>query len=160
VCERRERLLERLVDLGLVVWGNAWSSRGTGLKLRGCVREAKDVVGPDLLSLYRSSVIMLNILRDPFISPPSILSLQAFSIPSTGACMLTDWVEELEEAYDPEREVIAFRSADELVEKAQRYSRDREAARRVGEAGRRRCEAHHSLASRARTVLDLVDAVR
>ncbi len=160
VCERREKLLERLVDLGLVVWGSAWSSRRISRSLKGCIREKKDVIGADLLALYRSSVTVLNILRDPFMSPPSILSLQAFSIPSAGACMLTDWVEELEEAYDPDREVVAFRSTDELIEKARQYSRDRLAARRVGEAGRRRCEADHSLERRARTILDFVDEVR
>jgi glycosyltransferase involved in cell wall biosynthesis len=160
VCERREKLLEGLVDLGLVVWGSAWSNKTISRSLKGCVREGKDAIGPDLLALYRSSAVVLNILRDPFVSPPSILSLQAFSIPSTGACMLTDWVEELEDAYDPDREVISFRSTDELVEKARRYSTDREAARRVAAAGRRRCEADHSLGKRAQSILDLVDAVR
>jgi glycosyltransferase involved in cell wall biosynthesis len=160
VSKRREALLERLVDCGLAVWGEDWGSRNVGGRIKGCLREKGDVVGEDVVALYRSSDVVLNILRDPFMSPPSILSVQAFTIPATGACLLSDWVEELEDAFEPDREVLAFSSADELVEKANRYTRDRAACRQVGEAGRRRCEADHSLTARARRILELSNAVR
>jgi glycosyltransferase involved in cell wall biosynthesis len=155
-CPRRAALLVRIADMGLVLWGQRWSrnneeSRG----LRRCVREDGDILGKDLVSLYRSSGVMLNILQQTFALQRTILSLQAFSIPSTETCLLTDWAEELDEAFEPEKEVAVFRSPDEFVEKARRYSQDQAAARALGEAGRRRCVAHHSLQARARQILDL-----
>jgi len=157
-CPRRANLLERIADMGLVIWGHRWSRHTAHAeKLRSCVREEGDILGLDLVSLYRSTGVMLNILQQPFAVQPTILSLQAFSIPSTETCLLTDWTQELEEAFEPDKEVAVFRSEDELVEKAQRYLRDKAAARAVGKAGRRRCMADHSLTARARRIVELAE---
>lgn len=34
-----------------------------------------------------------------------------------GACLVTDWKENLHEMFEPEKEVVTYRSADEMVEK-------------------------------------------
>jgi hypothetical protein len=155
-CPRRASLLEGLTDMGLALWGHRWSRPGSGTeKLRSCVREEGDILGEDLVSLYRSTNIMLNILQQPMTAQPTILSLQVFSVPSTETCLLTDWTEELEDAFEPDKEVVVFRSPEELTEKAGRYATDATAAKAIGKAGRRRCVADHSLTTRAKQILEM-----
>lgn len=155
--DRRAEYLEAVADLGLALWGKRWRERKWRTeRLRGCVRGRKDIIGEDLIKVYRSSDVVLNILRLLHAATPSMLSLQVFSVPATGTCLLTEWLEELGEAFEPDREVLSFRSSGEMRELAQRYTKDTALARRIGEAGRRRCAAEHSHAQRAGTILKLV----
>jgi len=159
--ERRIRLLAPLANQGLMVWGERWrkvASREPAF--RGCLGFRRNIVGDEVLALYRSADVVLNISREPFTEPPNTLNLQVFHVPATGGCLLTEWVEELPEAFEPDREIVSFRGPEELEEKAERYGRDRTAARRIGEAGRRRCEAEHSLRHRATQLLSLLAEVR
>ena len=152
---RRAKLLDSIATEGLAVWGRRWSKKPyqNNKKLLSCVREKKNVIGMDLMKLYNATTLMVNILREPFVEVPTIMSLQVFAVPASRVCLLTEWVEEIEDAFEPDVQLLTFRNPEEFQEKARRYSKDPSAARRIGEAGRRRCLAEHTHAHRAEHLL-------
>lgn len=159
--ERRARFLEPLAGEGLVVWGSRWGKRPwSGRAFHACRREGGNIEGEEVVALYRAAGVVLNVSREPFADPPTTMNLQVFHVPAAGGCLLTERVEELEEAFEPDREVLTFQGPEAFVEKAQRYGRDRDACRRIGEAGRRRCEAEHSLHARAGRIIEYLKDVK
>lgn len=152
---RRIRLLEGICELDLHLWGRRWSKKRecASPRLRTLVRSSRDVIGEEVVKIYAATDLFVNILREPLNDPPTILSLQAFCVPSTGTCLLTEWVEELEEAFEPGKELLSFRTEQEFHELAKKLYRDRAAAKAIGQAGRRRCQAHHTHAMRATQLL-------
>ncbi len=155
---RRAAHLETVAQDGLALWGRRWSKGPFrhNRRLRGCVREKNDIHGPDLVKLYNAAQVVTNILREPFSTPPTIMSLQVFAVPASGVCLLTEWVEEIEEAFEPGEELLTFRSPEEFREKARRYAVDPRTARRIGEAGRKRCLSQHTHTLRAREFIRLL----
>jgi spore maturation protein CgeB len=159
--QRRVEHLQALAGRDLVVWGARWSRRPWDTALpEARRRERGNVVGEELVAIYRASTVVLNISREDFVDPPTTLNLHVFHGPASGACLLTEWVEELEEAFDPGTELLVYRGVDEFRELALRYASDVEAARRIGRAGRRRCEAEHGLLHRAASIAGFVDEIR
>lgn len=152
---RRAEMLAPLAGAGLALWGDRWSRREYGA-LAKCVREEADLLGADLAAMYRATTVVVSVLRAPFAAMRSTILTRNFFAPASGACLLAEWVEELGDAFDVGGEVLAFRTPEDLVEQALRFSRDRAAAGRIGAAGRRRCEAEHTLAHRARALLAML----
>ncbi len=157
---RRANYLEALADAGfekeLVVWGDRWTKDPSWQRLSACSREKWNIQGEEVTQLYQSARIILNISREAFTSPPNTLNLQVFHVPAAGGCVLTEWVEELEEAFDIGRELLCFRSKEEFVEVASRYRSQPDRLREIGEAGRKRCAAQHTLRQRAERIIALV----
>jgi len=151
--KRRMAYLEPVIDQGLVVWGKRWSQKPNPA-FQSCVREAENVIGEEVNLLYNASNTVLNILqRDAFRDQNTILSLQVFAVPASQSCLITEWVEELEDAFDVGQELLAFKSADELKALVGQYAQDTTAAVRIGENGRRRCLAEHTHCHRAKQLL-------
>jgi spore maturation protein CgeB len=154
-------LLAPLAEKGLLVWGKRWSKKPwKSDSFKPCIRDKQNIEGDEVVACYRATDVLVNISREPFVDPPTTLNLQVFHVPATGTCLLTEKVVELEDAFELEKEVLAFKSPEELVEKALKYSRDLDAAQRIAEAGRRRCEAEHSMAHRAKKLLAYYNEVR
>ncbi len=87
----------------------------------------------------------------------TILSLQNFAVPSSGACILTEYVEELPEAFVPGEEVLIFRNKEELREQAQRCIREPGLAGKIGKAARKRCLAEHTHEKRVDTLMGFIN---
>jgi hypothetical protein len=160
---RRAAYLESIVDAQPGIWGARWSTeapyRGNAL-LRPLVRGEADIVGEDLVKAYCASGVVVNILREPFRDASTIMNLQVFSVPAAEGCLVTEWVEEIEAAFEPGAELLTYRTLEEFGELVRRYTREREAARRIAAAGRRRCLAEHDHRHRAQALLALVGEAR
>ena len=155
---RRVRMLGEIADLGLSLWGRCWSrsKECNNADLWNCNRVKKDIIGEDVVKIYNASGLSVNILREPLNDPPTIMSLQVFTVPASGTCLLTEWVEELEEMFEPGKELLTFRNADELKELTKKYTRDVAAARQIGMVGRKRCIAEHTHEKRAEYIMKSV----
>ncbi|MBT5228982.1 MAG: glycosyltransferase [Methylococcales bacterium] len=150
---RRERYLEPLIDKGLTVWGGRWSN-GKHPKFESCVKDKKNIIGADLNDLYNATDIVLNILqRDAFSEQNTILSLQVFAIPASGSCLITEWVEELDAAFDVGEEVLTYRSADELYEHVETLQSNPSRIKALASNSRARCVSDHTHAQRSKTLL-------
>lgn len=155
---RRVRMFNSVADQGLVLWGRRWSrAKECPVEaLRKATRSTKDIIGDNVVKIYSSSDIMLNILREPLNDPPTIMSLQVFLVPASGTCLLTEWVEELEEAFEPGKELLVFKSEEELKELVLKYSADKKQIMKIGENGRQRCLRDHTHEKRATQLLGFI----
>jgi spore maturation protein CgeB len=119
-------------------------------------RAHKPVFGLAMYQLLHDSRITLNTHID--ISPRSASNMRLYEATGVGACLLTDWKDNLAELFEPEREVVTYRSADECVEKV-RYLLDHEPERlAIAAAGQRRTLRDHTFTQRAALLHEIVSA--
>lgn len=111
------------------------------------------------LAMYQGlhdSRIALNTHID--VSSLSASNMRLYEATGVGTCLLTDWKANLHELFEPDVEVVAYRSADECVEKA-RYLLDHESERQaIAAAGQRRTLGDHTVAQRVAQIVDIIAA--
>jgi len=101
----------------------------------------------------RAGRVALNTHID--ISTHSASNMRLFEATGVGTCLLTDSKENLRELFEPDAEVVAYRDADECVEKVKHLLGHDSARRSIAAAGQRRTLREHTFASRAA----LIDAI-
>lgn len=141
----------------LRIYGRKWSDPAIAVpeRLRRCAY-GEDVHDEALLAAISGCSVFVNILQDQYKDLKTLMNLQTFMVPACRSCLVTEYVEELPEAFEPGREVAAFKSPEEFRELTARYSRDAAAASAIAEAGFRRCMADHTLDIRAAQMLKLI----
>jgi glycosyltransferase involved in cell wall biosynthesis len=76
-------------------------------------------------------------------------NMRLYEATGVGTCLLTDWKDNLPQLFEPETEVVTYRSPAEAVEKA-RYLLDHDEQRQaIAAAGQRRTLRDHTIAQRA-----------
>jgi spore maturation protein CgeB len=75
--------------------------------------------------------------------------MRMYEATGMGACLVTDWKSNLQELFEPEVEVVTYRSAAECVEKVDWLLAHPSEIVRIGEAGRRRTLRSHTYNHRA-----------
>ncbi|MGH9881418.1 MAG: glycosyltransferase family protein, partial [Pyrinomonadaceae bacterium] len=76
--------------------------------------------------------------------------LRDFEAPMCRTCYLTEYTDELAEFYELEKEIVTYRSPEELVNKTRYYLAHAEEAERIREAGYQRALRDHTWAQRFR----------
>jgi spore maturation protein CgeB len=80
------------------------------------------------------------------ISPRSASNMRLFEATGIGTCLLTDWKANESELFEPDVEMVSYRSSEECIEKV-RYLLDHEdERRRIALAGQRRTLSCHTFA--------------
>ena len=97
----------------------------------------------ELSPVFASALINLNCT--PW---PRSCHHRVFQTTACRALCVTDWRDDAAKLYEPDHEVVYFRSLAELPEIVDRFTADPGAARRIAEAGYRRFNAHHTAAHR------------
>ncbi|HEU6438606.1 MAG TPA: glycosyltransferase [Nitratidesulfovibrio sp.] len=79
---------------------------------------------------------------------------RVFDVPATGSFVLTDWRDQIENLFEPGREVICYAEPEEADELLRRYLDHPEERARVVAAARRRILSEHTYEHRLRALLD------
>ena len=128
VYRERPALIQRLRDAGLKVL-----VRGTGWPEGRAKPE-------EMIAIFNQSRVNLNLSDPPkYVNrfkrllgrrqPPKQIKGRNFEIPGCGGFLLTDLAENLEEYFEPGKEIGVFEGPDDLVEKVRYYlSREQERA--------------------------------
>lgn len=111
--------------------------------------------GIEMYRVFRASRIALNRHIDAAAGHSN--NLRLYDTTGTGCLLLTDHGSNLAELFEPGREVVTYRSADELVAQIRRYLADDDARHEIAAAGQRRTLAEHSWPVRMREYLELVE---
>lgn len=111
----------------------------------------------EVILLYSQSHISLGFLEvydrhDPTQPVLKHLHLRDFEAPMCGALYCTGYLEELESFFVPDREVIAYRCSEELVDKVRFYLAHPSEAAKIREAGRKRALSEHTYQARYRSL--------
>ena len=99
----------------------------------------------DLAPYYRSSAVNLNVTS---LQMKTAVNQRVFDCPAAGGFLITDAQEDLDELFEPEREVVTFSSLEELREKTAYYLAHEEERRGIVERAQRRITADHTHAHR------------
>jgi spore maturation protein CgeB len=113
----------------------------------------------DMIQVFSESRINLNLSnasvrrsrRRFWHSPPrrtEQIKGRNFEIPGCGGFQLSGDADDLRSCFEPDREIVIFRSDGELTDAVGRYLRDDDQRRAVAEAGYRRTIAEHTYAHR------------
>jgi spore maturation protein CgeB len=95
----------------------------------------------------------LNITRAAMAEMGYCPSGRLFEAAACSTAMVSDWWEGLDEFFEPDREIIIARSADEVI---RALSRPRAELQAIGEAARARALRDHTARERAQTLVDLL----
>lgn len=113
--------------------------------------------GLAMFQKLRESKIAFNNHID--ISNASASNIRLYEATGVGACLLTDWKENLPELFEPETEVVTYRSVEECVEKVE-YLLDHEGERQaIAASGQRRTLRDHTFTQRAAQLDRLIRSV-
>lgn len=105
--------------------------------------------------LHDSRVVLNNHID---LSSNNASNMRLFEATGVGTCLLTDWKDNLSRLYEPDYEVVTYRSPAEAAEKA-RYLLDHEEERRkIAEAGQQRTLRDHTVFQRAQQIDALIRA--
>ena len=79
-----------------------------------------------------------------------------FEAADCGAFQIADWKPGLAELFEPEREIVTFRTRDELKEKVDYYLAHAEERREIADRAYRRAHREHTYEIRLRKMFDVL----
>jgi spore maturation protein CgeB len=154
--DHRDQVLANLLKqlrspIDLKIWGYQWE------------RTPFDILRPhiaggalneeEMVKAFNAAKIVLNLQPTQLITG---VNFKTHEISGSGAFQLTDFKEEVAEMYEPGKEIVVFRSPEEIPELVERYLRDEKERRRIAEASQKRAYNDHTLEKRARKLLEIV----
>lgn len=140
---------EALAKLPVVGGAARWPSLPPKVgipELKGVLRPS--VFGLEMFRTLQRSKLSFNSHID--LSPRSASNMRMFEATGVGSCLVTDWKENIQDLFEPDREVVTYRSADECIEKVQwllEHPADRQA---IAKAGQARTLREHTIPHRAK----------
>jgi len=106
------------------------------------------------LSISSSSARNTGLLRHPV----HVINLRSFEIPMCGGLQITEFNPELASYFDEDKEIVFYRSLEELKEKAKFYCSEKNSALRIKmkAAARRRAENEHTWNARFDRIFEIL----
>ncbi len=120
-------------------------------------RTHSPIFGIEMFQKLRDALVVFNNHID--ISPVSASNMRLFETTGVGACLLTDWRENLSELFEPDKEVLTYRSAAECVEKVNYILEHEDERRSIAAAGQLRTLREHTFDNRAARIDEIIRGV-
>ncbi|MEW6441344.1 MAG: glycosyltransferase [bacterium] len=105
----------------------------------------------DLPFFYNGVAVNLNATS---LQMEQAVNQRVFDVPACGAFLLTDHQQAIEELFEAGAEIVTYREAEEIAEKADYYLRRPEARCRVAALGRKRVLLEHTYGQRVKTIVE------
>ena len=115
-------------------------------KLEGKMHPA--VYGLDMFQVLADSNIAFNHNSNE-VSEKYATNIRMFEATGVGTCLLTDWKEHISDFFEPDKEIVTYRSAEECVEKAKWLLDNPEDRERIAKAGQEKTLREHTFEKRA-----------
>lgn len=103
--------------------------------------------GLDLYRLMKNTTVTLNCHID--VSPRTANNMRLYEATGVGTCLLTDWKENISDLFEPETEVVTYKSVGECIEKAKWLVTHPEEAKKIGLNAQKKTLSRHTWKSRA-----------
>ncbi len=152
----RERLtfLETVADnVDLAVWGDGVDRLSAESPLRK--GHHGGAWGPAMFDILRRSQLTLN--RHIDVSENYANNMRLFEATGMGACLVTDWKENLADLFEPGKEVVTYRSTEECIDLVRYFSRHDAEREKIAMAGQARCHNEHNYEKRMGELLALLE---
>jgi spore maturation protein CgeB len=148
----RERFVKALSGYPVRLWGRGWSGADDPA-IRAAAGPA--VFGHEKLLVYAATTLSLN-HHHPMNDIVGV-NTRAFELAAAGACQVVDLKRDLQHLFKPGEEVVGYRNLGELRRQLDHYLANPDEARAIGENGRRRALADHTLRHRIDEMLATVN---
>lgn len=79
-----------------------------------------------------------------------------FEATGLGSCLVTDWKDNISDLFEPEREVITYKSLDECITKIKWLLNNPSEAEKIGKAGQVRTLRDHTIENRVNRINELL----
>ena len=135
----------------LRIWGPGLGSLSSGSPIRKCY--VGQAWGLEMYQLLHKSKIVFNHHGDV---APWANNLRLFEATGVGALLVTDWKENLQEMFEPGKEVVAYRGLEECAELVSTYLEREEARASIADAGQRRTLREHTYYQRMEEFVEIV----
>jgi spore maturation protein CgeB len=140
----------------LKLWGNLPQSLPASSPLRRCFQG--EVWGADMYQVIRRSRITLNSHID--LAGREAGNMRLFEATGVGAFLLTDFKDNLDTLFAPNREVAVWRSIDECLKVIDHYLGEDNCRAKIAHAGQVRTMAQHTYRRRTAEILGFVAGMR
>ncbi|MBF0417264.1 MAG: glycosyltransferase [Magnetococcales bacterium] len=153
---KRREYLRALTGWRLGIVGPGWRSRfeWRDRALFSAV-QARTLHGEALNQFYNSGRVVVNINQWDA-GEGSGVTLRLADVPASGACLVSEYSQGIEEMFVPGKEIVSFSSSDELRERVAFYLAHEPERLRVAEAGHARAMRLPTHQDRMRELLDVV----
>jgi spore maturation protein CgeB len=155
--QQRIALLEAVAKrYDFKLWGNRPQALPASSPLHRCFQG--EVWGADMYQVLRRSRVTLNSHID--LAGREAGNMRLFEATGAGAFLLTDFKDNLNTLFAPDREVAVWRSVDDCLEAIDHHLGDDSSRVEIAHAGQARTMAQHTYRHRAAEILGFVDAMR
>ncbi len=149
----RHAWLERLCrETPMQVWGQGIDALPVDSPIRKAYRGA--AWGIDMYRVLARSRISVNYHIE--LSGPFANNMRLYETTGVGTLLVTDWKQNLPELFDPEAEVIAYRTPEECVAKINSLLSDETKRAQIAQNGQARTLRDHTYQSRMAELAELV----
>ena len=150
----RAELLEHLCEMPeFEVWGHLASDLARDSPIRDHYKG--QAWGLGMYEVLARSRITVNHHIDAAESFAN--NLRLFEATGVGAMLLTDWKENLQEMFEPEKEVVTYRTHDECAEKVRYYMEHDDERKAIAQAGQKRTLNQHTYQQRVEELLGILE---
>jgi len=123
--------------------------------LESIQRKAKPpLFGIEMFKALAHAKVSFNIHGD--VAGEYAANVRLFEVTGTGSCLLTDWKKNIHELFEPDTEVITYKSPDECVEKIRWLLDHREACSAIAKKGQSRTLRDHTYNKRAEQLHEII----
>jgi len=157
----KQKLYDLIRPLKLTLEGKSTLSKSPGRILSSeyldpafVPRMHTPLFGVAMFQKLHDSKITLNTHGD--IAGPFAANMRLFEATGAGTCLLTDWKSNLHELFEPDKEIVTYRSAEEAAEKAHYLLVHDDRRREIARAGQLRTLKSHNFDLRARQLDELI----
>jgi hypothetical protein len=112
------------------------------------------VFGLSMYQTLRDSKLVFNNHID--LSNQFASNMRLFEATGVGSCLVTDWKQNLRQLYEPDQEVVTYRSIEEAIEKVGYLLAHEEDRQRIAAAGQRRTLQNYTYDHRAQELDQLI----
>jgi spore maturation protein CgeB len=110
--------------------------------------------GIEMFQKLRDSRVIFNNHID--VSPISASNMRLFETTGVGSCLITDWKENISDLFEPEKEILTYKSAEECAEKVKYLLENEDERKTIAAAGQKRTLSEHTFENRATRINEII----
>ena len=150
----RQLILTPLAEKGLKIWGGGWDGLPPDSPLTPCVM-GRDARNLDQAKVFQSSTVSVNTHT---ISDVRGANQRVFDIAGSGGAQVCDFKEDIANYLQPGKEILLFKTRQELIDKVEYLLQHPAEARSIGEAAFKACrERGHTYEDRMRELCEIAN---
>lgn len=156
----RKKVLEKLKDFDLKIWGPNESAWGKWLETGSPLSKSyqnKCAFGSDAVKIYSNSSIVMDIhFLFSVISEIPNVTTRVYEVPASGGFVLTNYSPQLSRLFKIGEEIVCYRNENELREMVTYYLNNHEERKIIIAKGRERVLREHTYLNRLKHIFSLI----